>query len=356
VRTVLAAVAHHADEADADLGRSRTADDRLRAARAFGLRGWSVVPHVDTLLAGGRFTEAGSVIEDARAEAAVLRLPGLTADLEAQALTLWALRGAPGPDPRLTPSVWRAVCLQENRATHARLLRARGLVAVLRGDMEDAWRHLRGLFTADGSPLHPHLSPRGIAELAVTAQRTGRTAEALRVLERVRAAHGDRPSTRMTLLLHHAAALVGPEREAEQHYQLALVNHSANRWPWECAHLRLSYAIWLRRARRTREARAQLTTVLETAEHLGAGTLADAAHRELRASGAAPAPEGAGPLERLTAQQRQIAQLVAGGLSNREIGERLFLSPRTVGSHLYKVYPILGISSRHQLRDLVQGR
>ncbi|MEU2332703.1 LuxR family transcriptional regulator [Streptomyces sp. NPDC013172] len=356
VRAVLAAVAHHADEADTDLGRSRTAGDRLRAARAFGLRGWSVVPHVDTLLAVGRFTEAGSVIEDARAEAAVLRLPGLTADLEAQALTLWALRGAPSPEPRLTPSVWRAVCLQENLATHARLLRARGLVAVLRGDMEDGWRHLRALFTADGSPLHPYLSPRGIAELAVTAQRTGRPAEALPVLERVGAALGDRPSTRMTLLLHHATALVGAEREAEQHYQLALVNHSANRWPWECAHARLSYAIWLRRSRRTREARAQLTTVLETAEHLGAGTLADAAHRELRASGAAPAPEGAGPLERLTAQQRQIVQLVAGGLSNREIGERLFLSPRTVGSHLYKVYPILGISSRHQLRDLVQGR
>ncbi|MEU5313922.1 AAA family ATPase [Streptomyces sp. NPDC021562] len=356
VRTVLAAVAHHADEADAELGRSRTADDRLRAARAFGLRGWSVVPHVDTLLAVGRFTEAGSVIEDARAEAAVLRLPGLTADLEAQALTLWALRGAPSPEPRLTPSVWRAVCLQENRATHARLLRARGLVAVLRGDMEDGWRHLRGLFTADGAPLHPHLSPRGIAELAVTAQRTGRPAEALPVLERVRADQGDRPSTRMTLLLHHATALVGPEREAEQHYQLALVNHAANRWPWECAHVRLNYAIWLRRSRRTREARAQLTTVLETAEHLGAGTLADAAQRELRASGAAPAPEDAGPLERLTAQQRQIVQLVAGGLSNREIGERLFLSPRTVGSHLYKVYPLLGISSRHQLRDLVQGR
>ncbi|MEU2420751.1 AAA family ATPase [Streptomyces sp. NPDC007851] len=356
VRAVLAVVPHHADEADTQLGRSRTADDRLRAGRAFGLRGWSVVPHVDTLLAVGRFTEAGSVIADALAGAAVLRLPGLTADLEAQALTLWALRGTPLPQPRLTPSVWRAVCLAENRATHARLLRARGLVALLRGDMEDGWRQLRGLFTADGPPLHPHLSARAVAELAVTAQRTGRPAEALPILERVAADQGDRPSTRMTLLLHHASALVGPEHEAEQHYQLALVNHGANRWPWEGAHVRLNYAIWLRRCRRTREARRQLTTVLETAEHLGAGTLAAAAHRELRASGAAPAPEGAGPLEELTAQQRQIVQLVADGLSNREIGERLFLSPRTVGSHLYKVYPKLGISSRHQLRDLVQDR
>ncbi|MEU9408806.1 AAA family ATPase [Streptomyces sp. NPDC048281] len=355
-QAVLAAVAHQADEADTDLGQSRTADERLRSARAFGLRGWSVLPFVDTLLATGRFAEAGGVIEDALTEAAMLRLPRLRADLETQALTVRALRGTLPPEPWFTPSVWRAVCLDENRATHARLLRARGLAAVTRGDMEDAWWQLSGLFTADGSPLHPFLSARAVAELAVAAQRTGRSAEALPLLERVAADQGDRPSTRMTLLLHHATALVGPDGEAERHFQLALVNHGANRWPWECAHVRLNYAIWLRRCRRTLEARQQLTAVLETAERLGAGALAAAAGSELRASGAAPAPADAGLLEQLTAQQRQIVQLVARGLSNREIGERLFLSPRTVGSHLYNVYPKLGISSRHQLRDLVQGR
>ncbi|MFD4511138.1 LuxR C-terminal-related transcriptional regulator [Streptomyces sp. NPDC058457] len=357
-RAVLAGVAHHADEADVDLGQSRTADDRLRTARAFGLRGWSVLALVDTLVAIGRFPEAETVIKDAMTGAAVLRLPRLQADLEAQALTVRALRGTLPATPGLTPAVWRAVCLDENRATHARLLRGRGLAALAQGDMEGAWRQLRELFTADGVPLHPFLSARSIAELAVTAQRTGRSAEALPILERVRAEQGERPSTRMTLLLHHAAAMVGPDGEAEEHFQLALVNHAANRWPWECGHVRLNYAVWLRRCRRTLEARQQLSTVLETAERLGAGGLAAAAHRELRASGAAPAParEDDGPLEQLTAQQRQIVQLAARGLSNREIGERLFLSPRTVGSHLYNVYPKLGISSRHQLRDLVQGR
>lgn len=67
----------------------------------------------------------------------------------------------------------------------------------------------------------------------------------------------------------------------------------------------------------------------------------------------AEAPSSADPLGELTAQQRQIVRLAADGLSNREIGEHLFLSPRTVGSHLYNVYPKLGISSRHQLRDLL---
>ncbi|MEU6026289.1 LuxR family transcriptional regulator [Streptomyces tauricus] len=355
-RVVLAVVARHADEADVDLGQSRTADDRLRSARAFGLRGWSVLPLVDTLLAIGRFPEAETVIQDALAEAEVLRLPRLQADLEAQALTVQALRGTLTEAPRLTPAVWRAVCLDENRATHARLLRARGLAALALGDVEGSWRQLRELFTADGTPLHPHLSARSIAELAVAAQRTGRSAEVLPILERVRAEQGERPSTRMTLLLHHAAAMVGPDDEADEHFQLALVNHAAGRWPWERGQVRFDYAIRLRRRRRTLEARRQLTTVLETAERLGAGALAAAARIELRASGAAPDPKSPGPLEELTAQQRQIVQFAASGLSNREIGERLFLSPRTVGSHLYNVYPKLGVSSRHQLRDLVQDR
>ncbi|MGW5256838.1 AAA family ATPase [Streptomyces sp. NPDC004012] len=354
-RTAVASLAYHADEADMCLGQLRKADAQLRTSRAFGVRAWSVLALLDTLVNTGRFSEAESLTREAGAEAAVLRLPRLQADLEAQALTLLALRGTVPPEPWLTPSVWRAVSLHENRATHARLLRARGCAAIALGDWEGAWRHLRELFTAEGSPLHPFLSPRSIAELAVTAQRTGRSTEIVPILERVREEQGERPSTRMTLLVHHASALVEPD-DAERHFHLALVNHEGDRWPWERAHVRLNYGVWLRRCRRTREARQQLTTALETAERLGAGALAAAAARELRASGAAPTPDTESPLTQLTAQQRQIVQMAARGLSNREIGEQLFLSPRTVGSHLYNVYPKLGISRRQQLRDLLRDR
>ncbi|MFD7872829.1 LuxR C-terminal-related transcriptional regulator, partial [Streptomyces sp. NPDC059766] len=353
-RTAVYSAAHLADEADVCLGQFRETDAQLGAARAFGIRGWTVSALVDTLVGIGWFAEAEALIREAMAEAAVLRLPRLQADLEAHALVLQALRGTVPPEPRLTPSIWRAVCLDENRATHARLLHARGLACVALGDWDGGWRHLRALFSVDGSPLHPVLSPRSIAELAVVAQRTGRSDEIVPVLARVRAEQGDRPSTRMTLLLHHAAALVEPDDNAERNFQLALVNLEADRWPRERAHARLNYGIWLRRRRRTLEARQQLTTVLETAERLGAGALAAAAARELRASGAAPTPDTSGLLEQLTAQQRHIVQLAASGLSNREIGEQLFLSPRTVGSHLYNVYPKLGISRRQQLRDLLQ--
>ena len=60
-------------------------------------------------------------------------------------------------------------------------------------------------------------------------------------------------------------------------------------------------------------------------------------------------------LRELTPQQRQIVRLASDGLTDREIADRLFLSPRTVGSHLYRSYPNLGIASRHQLRDVIAG-
>ncbi|GHF37128.1 helix-turn-helix transcriptional regulator [Streptomyces griseosporeus] len=353
-RMALASVAYHADEAEVCLGHLHAVDTALRDRRSFGLRGWSVLALLDTLVNTGRFPEAETLMREADEQAAVLRLPRLQADLETHALTLRALRGAVPAEPWFTPSVWHAVPLEENRATYARLLRARGLACLAQGDHDGGWRNLRELFTADGAPLHPFLSPRSVAELAVAAQRTGRTDDFAPVLERVRAEQGDRPTVRMTLLLHHATALAGPSARAEDHFRLALVNFEAERWPWERAHARLNYGIWLRRARRTLEARQQLTAVREAAERLGAGVLEAAAARELRASGAAPLPEAAGPLEQLTAQQRQIVRMAAGGLSNREIGERLYLSPRTVSSHLYNVYPKLGVSRRQQLRDLLQ--
>ena len=85
--------------------------------------------------------------------------------------------------------------------------------------------------------------------------------------------------------------------------------------------------------------------------------MAGIARAELRAAGGTTtSTEDAGDLlGALTAQERQIVTLAASGLTNREIGQRFNLSPRTIASHLYKVYPKLGVSRRHQLRDIVDG-
>lgn len=351
-----ASVAHHVDESELCAEKYRQAG-ALRGTRGtLGQRAWTLAAQVDTLVSIGRWAEAEAVIEEGRSAAAVHRLTRVDMDLEALEVTLRALRGETMPDVPFTGPHWRSVSLDENRSTHARMLRACGLTAMVLGDGDRAFRHLRALFAEDGSPLDPFLSPRSISELAAAAQRIGRQREAARILEDVRERQGARPTTRMTLLMHHAAALVNEDADPEHHFRLALVNPEAEKWPLERARARLHYAIWLRRRRRPLEARVQLTAVLEVAARLDARHLAASARGELRATGVAQAPASADRLAELTAQQQQIARLAANGLSNREIGERLFLSPRTVGSHLYNVYPKLGISSRHQLRDLLHDR
>ncbi len=98
-----------------------------------------------------------------------------------------------------------------------------------------------------------------------------------------------------------------------------------------------------------------LAAALETFRRLGATPWTRRAEAELRACGvaAAAAPRAPGALAGLTAQQREIILLAGRGLTNAEIADRLFLSPRTVASHLYRSYPKLGIAGRHQLHELV---
>ncbi|MEV5511301.1 ATP-binding protein [Streptomyces orinoci] len=152
------------------------------------------------------------------------------------------------------------------------------------------------------------------------------------------------------------AALTGPEEEAEKRYQAALARHREGGRPFEQARTELLYGEWLRRARRRTDARPQLRHALAEFKRLGAIPWAERARVELRAVGddtldapvARPDPLGA-----LTPQERQVVRLAAGGVGNRDIAARLFLSSRTVEYHLYKAYPKLGIGSRRELAALL---
>jgi DNA-binding NarL/FixJ family response regulator len=99
-----------------------------------------------------------------------------------------------------------------------------------------------------------------------------------------------------------------------------------------------------------------LTSAHDTFRRLGARPWADRAEQELRAAGhpgVAPAP-GTDAVDALSPQQLEIAQLAASGLTNKQIGERLYLSHRTIGTHLYAIFPKLGITSRAALRDALR--
>ena len=148
--------------------------------------------------------------------------------------------------------------------------------------------------------------------------------------------------------LSYAEAVLAPEDEAETRLRAAIRSNMAM-WPVERSQLLLAYGTWLRRRKRARESRDYLREARDGFERLGARPWAERAREELRAAGERSSPPAADAWDGLSPQELQIASMVTRGLTNREIGERLFISHRTVGSHLYKIFPKLGIASRAQL-------
>ncbi len=115
------------------------------------------------------------------------------------------------------------------------------------------------------------------------------------------------------------------------------------------ARLLLAYGTWLRRQGRVTESRTPLGAARDAFDTLPAIPWGERARRELRVSGEASRRRVSDAAERLTPQELEIASLAVQGLTNREIGRQLFLSPRTVGSHLYRIFPKLGVRTRAQL-------
>lgn len=153
-----------------------------------------------------------------------------------------------------------------------------------------------------------------------------------------------------TLLVHlgYAEAVLAADEDAEPLYRAALAR-DLTRWPWHRARLELAYGSWLRRQRRMTESRIPLRAAHTTLELIGADTWAQQAAIELRAAGERPTTAAPALHDVLSPQELQVARLAATGLSNREIGERPYLSPRTIGSILYRMFPKLNITSRGQL-------
>ena len=186
-------------------------------------------------------------------------------------------------------------------------------------------------------------------DLVEAAVRTGRRAEAAAHVAAMRDAGIAALSPRLALLATGSAAIAAPDDTAPGLFEEALAIPGAERWPFDLARVQLAYGERLRRAQATTGSRLHLTAALETFERLGARPWADRAASELRATGLAKPRAGARDHVSLTPQEHEIAMLAAAGLSNKQIGQRLFLSPRTVGGHLHRIFPKLGITSRAAL-------
>ncbi|MBO0843872.1 MAG: AAA family ATPase [Nocardioides sp.] len=160
------------------------------------------------------------------------------------------------------------------------------------------------------------------------------------------------PSLRVQLA--YVEAMLADDRIPPDRFEAALTR-GADGSPFYLGRAQLAYGQWLRRQRRDIEAREPLREATQVFDALGQRCYADRARRELRATGERPRRRHPDAWTQLSPQELQIAQLAAEGLSNREIGQRLYLSHRTIGTHLYNLFPKLGITARAQLRDALNA-
>ena len=188
-----------------------------------------------------------------------------------------------------------------------------------------------------------------LPELVEAAARCGNAELAADAMERL----AERAMASGTNLAHgilaRASALVSDGEVAEEYYREAVERLSRCRGALDLARAHLLYGEWLRREQRRIDARKQLRVAHEMFASMGAAAFAERARRELLATGETVGARRPDAPSRLTAQEAQIAQMASEGLSNPEIGARLFISPRTVQYHLRKVFGKLDVSSRNQL-------
>ncbi|SOF03006.1 regulatory protein, luxR family [Streptomyces sp. OV198] len=226
--------------------------------------------------------------------------------------------------------------------------------ALGRGDYEAAFLQATSVSPAGVLPHFQGPTLWLIPDLVESAILSGRHTEAEAHVAALRRAQVPAISDRLALVTHGAAAMTADDDRFVAQFERALAQPDADTWPFDLARIRLFYGERLRRDKATQAARDQLSAALTTFTQLGASPWADRARSELRASGLAAVQAGASPDTRLSPQQDEIARLAAAGMTNKQIGQRLHLSPRTVGSHLYQVFPKLGITSRAALRDALQ--
>jgi DNA-binding CsgD family transcriptional regulator len=189
----------------------------------------------------------------------------------------------------------------------------------------------------------------GLVELIEAAARSGKAgiaADALGRLAQTTAASG----TDWALGLEaRGRALVSDDEAADCLYREAIERLARTRVRVELARTHLLYGEWLRRTRRRLDAREQLRHAHELFTRFGMHAFAERARVELEATGEHARKRTAESIDQLTRQELQIAQMARDGLSNPEIGARLFISRRTVKYHLQKVFTKLEISSRGEL-------
>jgi DNA-binding CsgD family transcriptional regulator len=324
--------------------------DALAAdARRQGALGW--LPYAQEPLAiaqllRGRFRDAGTIVAEALAVSADLGQD--TQCFIMNAIPAWLAAVAGDADTCRS----HAGTILQNEVRHptnaALAAWALGLLDLGRGQFGAAADRLDAVCAG---PARLDFLIRAVPDQVEAAVRSDQPTRAARHLSALDdwAEYTGQPHAAALARRCHALLATGPD--AKPHYEAALRLHQETDRPYDHARTSLLYGEWLRRQRQRTDASTHLTAAVTAFERLGAPDWAARARTELAALGDRPVarPQDREPAARLTPQELQVVRLAAAGLSNRDIAAQLFLSPRTIGHHLYRAYPKLGITKRAEL-------
>ena len=325
-------------------------DSHVAALRRQGALGWlpyALEPLALAQLVTGRFRDAEANVAEAVSLAADLGQDMQVVVLSGISAWLAAVGGDVAASEQQADLVLRDARHHEMSAAQATW--ALALIDLMAGDPAAA---LDRLEVVCGGPPGRDVTVRAIPDHVEAGVRAGDTDRARRYLPRLVDWATHTKSAAATALVLRCEALLCAGADAQRRFESSLRVDGCG--PYDRARTQVAYGEWLRRNRRRTAARAQLAEALATFERIAAHGWQRRVRAELIALGA-PAPDppaDAGGAGRLTPQELQVVRRAALGLSNREIAAELFLSPRTVGHHLYKAYPKLGVSRRAQLAQL----
>ncbi|MET0512694.1 MAG: AAA family ATPase [Thermoleophilaceae bacterium] len=351
---------HYLGSAAFNLGAFEVADplirelvDLLRDSGRLGHlpRGLTLLGIVAARLAD--WNTAIPAAEEARRLAAELGEPQWAGGGDAVEAMIAGMRGDWEAAERVTARAEQIGLQAQANVVPALTLPGRVLAALGSSRHAEAFDTAERLFSPEDPAFHPSMRCWLIGDLAEAAVNIDRRDHALSRLSEVEALVGDHPETWIALELRFARAILETESEAASARFDEALSADLSRWPFQRARLLLAHGRWLRRERRVSDSRSPLRAARDIFDALECAAWGDQARRELRASGESSRRRDPSLRDELTAQELQIAQLAGEGLSNREIGRKLFVSPRTVSSHLYRIYPKLGVSGRGQLASVL---
>jgi ATP/maltotriose-dependent transcriptional regulator MalT len=297
----------------------------------------------------GDLAAAAALVEEARS---VYEAAGI-AEAPYGALTTAAWRGSVPEATALTATVVREASSRGEGVGVAISEYARAVLYNSLGRYDEALVAARGA-CADPQEMVAH--NWGLTELVESATRTGRTDQAAAALDELTAKARATGTDWALGIQARSEALLSDVDAAENLFRRAVEHLSRARVRGEVARTHLVYGEWLRRADRRLDAREQLSVAYGMFSAMGMNAFAARTGRELVGTGATVPARTTDVREALSDQEAHFARLARDGLSNPEIGARLFLSPRTVEWHLRKVFTKLGIRSRRELRRALADR